>query len=75
MKTLVEGLDNAVLHTFYRNADQWLEIAEHITPDASVYLCGGTTFLQNVREQIEKLAQQPAEIRFELFSPNDWLVS
>lgn len=75
MKTLVEGLDNAVLHTFYRSADQWLEIADHITPDASVYLCGGTTFLQNVREQIEKLAEQPAEIRFELFSPNDWLVS
>lgn len=75
MKTLVEGLNNATIHTFYRDAGQWLEIAEHITPEASVYLCGGTTFLQNVREQIEKLGEQPAEIRFELFSPNDWLVS
>ncbi|GAB3594715.1 Flavohemoprotein [Corynebacterium faecale] len=75
MASLVEGLDNATLHTFYRDADQWLEVAGHITPDASVYLCGGTTFLQNVREQIQNLDEQPKEVRFELFAPNDWLIS
>ncbi len=72
---LVEGLDDAVLHTFYRDADQWLEVNGLIPDDASVYLCGGNEFLQNVRGQLQDLEAQPREIRFELFSPNDWLIS
>ncbi|APT85489.1 globin domain-containing protein [Corynebacterium aquilae] len=44
--------------------------------DADVYLCGGTGFLQNMREQIAALPadQQPATVSYELFSPNDWLI-
>lgn len=43
---------------------------------AEVYLCGGTGFLQNVREQIANLPReaQPAAVYYELFSPNDWLI-
>ncbi|PRQ11531.1 hemin transporter [Corynebacterium sp. 13CS0277] len=43
---------------------------------AEVYLCGGTGFLQNVREQIAALPAdaQPAAVYYELFSPNDWLI-
>lgn len=75
MAALVGGLANGALYTFYRDADQWLNVAGHIPSDASVYLCGGNEFLQNVRGQLENLEEQPREIRFELFSPNDWLVS
>lgn len=40
------------------------------------YLCGGTTFLQNVREQLADHADElePVGVHFELFSPNDWLI-
>src|SRR5699024_1962345 len=75
MSSLVGGLKNGALYTFYRDADQWLNVAGHIPSDASVYLCGGNEFLQNVRGQLENLEDQPREIRFELFSPNDWLIS
>ena len=41
------------------------------------YLCGGTSFLQNIREQIadNEQALGPEKVAFELFSPNDWLIS
>lgn len=59
----------------FRVAGERLEVAEFITTDADVYLCGGTGFLQNVRDQIAALDVQPRSLHFELFSPNDWLVS
>lgn len=40
-----------------------------------MYLCGGVEFLKNVREQIEALDEQPRDVNFELFAPNDWLIS
>lgn len=39
---------------------------------ADVYLCGGTSFLQNMRDQLAEL--EPASVHYELFSPNDWLI-
>ena len=41
------------------------------------YLCGGNGFLQDIRDQLEKNKETlvPTSIHFELFSPNDWLVS
>lgn len=62
-------------HEFFRAEGQRLTVAGFIPSGADVYLCGGTGFLQNVRDQIAALDEQPATVRFELFSPNDWLVS
>lgn len=62
-------------HEFFRSEGQRLSIDGLIPSGADVYLCGGTGFLQNVRDQIAALDQQPAAVRYELFSPNDWLVS
>ena len=38
------------------------------------YICGGTAFLQAVRDQLAELGIDNAHIHFELFSPNDWLL-
>lgn len=44
------------------------------------YLCGGNGFLQDVRVQLEDMAEDmagslaPAGVNVELFSPNDWLL-
>ncbi|MEJ5927663.1 globin domain-containing protein [Corynebacterium sp. H128] len=62
-------------HEFFRSEGQRLEVAGRIPSGADVYLCGGSGFLQNVRDQIAALPEQPAALHFELFSPNDWLVS
>lgn len=62
-------------HEFFRSEGQRLEVAGLIPEHADVYLCGGTNFLQNVRDQLAALPVQPHSVRFELFSPNDWLVS
>lgn len=72
---LVEKLPKAAFEIFYRDNDQWLEVAGRIPSGASVYLCGGVGFLKNVREQIEALEEQPRDVNFELFAPNDWLIS
>lgn len=72
---LVEKLPKAAFEIFYRDNDQWLEVAGRIPSGASVYLCGGVEFLKNVREQIEALEEQPRDVNFELFAPNDWLIS
>lgn len=46
-----------------------------IPQGARWYLCGGSTFLQSIREQIKTNKQlQPKDVHFELFSPNDWLL-
>ena len=44
---------------------------------ADVYICGGTNFLQAIRSNIDSLEPdaQPASVKFELFSPNDWLIN
>ncbi|HIW91991.1 MAG TPA: hemin transporter [Candidatus Corynebacterium avicola] len=43
---------------------------------ANWFLCGGNSFLQDIRGQLADHAGtlQPAALHFELFSPNDWLV-
>lgn len=69
---LVAGLPNATHEAFYRADGERLVVAGRIPEGAEVYLCGGTRFLQNVREQLEN--ERPARVHFELFSPNDWLI-
>lgn len=67
---------------FYRESDQRMNLeelaAEGLLPTgAHWFLCGGTSFLQNIREQIadNEHALAPEKVAFELFSPNDWLIS
>ena len=61
----------------YRDHGEMLKPSEHDVAGADVYICGGSAFLQSVRDDLETLPadQAPAVIRYELFSPNDWLVN
>lgn len=68
--------------SFYRDGGQRMDLetlaAEGVLPTgAHWYVCGGTSFLQNIREQIadNEQALAPEKVAFELFSPNDWLIS
>ena len=68
--------------TAYRDQGQALVLeklhsAGKLPSHADWYLCGGTKFLQNIREQLaaDNSGLAPAGIHFELFSPNDWLIS
>lgn len=72
----------ATYKPFYREGGQRMNLgelaAEGVLPTgAHWYLCGGTSFLQNIREQIAENEQAlaPEKVAFELFSPNDWLIS
>jgi nitric oxide dioxygenase len=63
------------------NGDSVVDVADlaatSVVPtDAAWYLCGGTAFLQDVREQLETAATtvRPAAVNVELFGPNDWLL-
>ncbi|MDK8891479.1 FAD-binding oxidoreductase [Corynebacterium macclintockiae] len=65
----------------YRDNGETVELAkmaeEGLIPQgAHWYLCGGSNFLQNLRDQLAEHsdALSPKEIHFELFSPNDWLI-
>lgn len=73
MEALVAKLPNATFEAFYRADGRRLEVAGRIPEGAQVYLCGGTNFLQNIREQLN--SEKPGQVHYELFSPNDWLVS
>lgn len=82
---LVEALQekgSAEHVTAYRDQGQTLDLeqlhsAGKLPSHADWYLCGGTNFLQNIREQLaaDSSGLAPAGIHFELFSPNDWLIS
>lgn len=76
-RALVAKLGNATAQASYRNEGKRLNVAEHDMAGADVYICGGNVFLQSVRGALLELPQDqaPAEIRYELFSPNDWLVN
>lgn len=47
---------------------------EHLPAGAQVYLCGSEGFLQGARDQLQALGVEEERVRFELFSPNDWLL-
>lgn len=48
--------------------------ATEFPDNADFYLCGGTGFLQAVRDQLEGRGIERSRVHFELFSPNDWLL-
>ena len=77
MERLVEQLPNARLELYFRDQGERVDAPAIIPAGASVYLCGGVRFLQAVRDQIDAIPadQAPADVHFELFSPNDWLIN
>lgn len=42
--------------------------------DAEIYLCGGSGFLQDLRDQLSAAGVDEQRVHYELFSPNDWLL-
>ena len=67
--------------TRFRNNGETVNLAELqaegvVSQEARWYLCGGTSFLQNLRDQLVECEGElsPKGIHFELFSPNDWLI-
>lgn len=72
-RALANKLPNAEVRAAFRSQGERITISEADVDGADVYLCGGANFLQAIREDLaEKL---PANVYFELFSPNDWLIN
>lgn len=78
----LSGQIGATYKLFYRESGQRMNLGELmdegvLPTGAHWYLCGGTSFLQDIREQIAdgEQALAPKKVAFELFSPNDWLIS
>lgn len=76
-RALAEALADANVTATFRSQDQRINIAEADLAGADVYLCGGAGFLQGIRDDIAALPadKAPANVYFELFSPNDWLIN
>lgn len=76
IRALAGQLDNCQLVSAERRNGELLDVAAHNLVGADVYICGGNNFLQAIRSNIDNLdaAAKPASVRFELFSPNDWLI-
>ncbi|PAT12529.1 globin domain-containing protein [Corynebacterium hadale] len=76
-RALAEALADANVTATFRSQDQRVNVAEADLAGADVYLCGGAGFLQGIRDDIAALPadKAPANVYFELFSPNDWLIN
>ena len=76
-KALVSQLDDVTAQASFRKDGALLDVSAHDLAGADVYLCGGNTFLQAVRADLDALPadKAPAGVHYELFSPNDWLVN
>ena len=77
IRALAGQLDNCQLVSAARSNGELLDVSAHNLGGADVYICGGTNFLQAIRSNIDSLEPdaQPASVKFELFSPNDWLIN
>ena len=77
IRALAGQLDNCELVSAVRSNGELLDVSAHNLGGADVYICGGNSFLQAIRSNIDSLepAAQPASVKFELFSPNDWLIN
>ena len=75
IRALAGQLDNCQLVSAARSNGELLDVFAHNLGGADVYICGGNSFLQAIRSNIASLEPdaQPASVKFELFSPNDWL--
>lgn len=70
-RELVERLPNATLQLWYEDLLS-LDGVE-LPADAEVYLCGNDGFVRAVRDQL--VGRGIDRVHYELFSPNDWLLS
>ncbi|MDN6137820.1 MAG: globin domain-containing protein [Corynebacterium casei] len=77
IRALAGQLDNCQLVSAARSNGELLDVSAHNLGGADVYICGGNSFLQAIRSNIDSLEPdaQPASVKFELFSPNDWLIN
>ena len=77
IRALAGQLDNCQLVSASRSEGQLLDVSAHNLVGADVYICGGNTFLQAIRTGLDGLEHdaKPASVKFELFSPNDWLLN
>ena len=77
IRALARQLENCQLVAAERSNGELLDITAHNLVGADVYICGGNSFLQAIRSNIDTLPDdaKPASVSFELFSPNDWLIS
>lgn len=48
--------------------------AVELPEGASVYICGSNGFLQFIRTQLDERGVAAADVHYELFAPNDWLL-
>ena len=76
-RELVDELKDGSLQTYFRSDAERVDVGALDLAGADVYLCGGTGFLQALREDLKQLPAEkaPANVYYELFSPNDWLVA
>ena len=76
-RELVDELKDGSLQTYFRGDAERVDVDALDVAGADVYLCGGTGFLQSLREDLKQLPAEkaPANVYYELFSPNDWLVA
>lgn len=75
--SLLERLPGVQSEVCYRTEGMLVDISKHDLKGADVYLCGGNAFLQALRGDLASLPAEkaPKSVRYELFSPNDWLLS
>ncbi len=73
---LLERLPEATVAHSYREDGQLIDVSDYDLAGSDVYLCGGSEFLQAIRRDLAALPvdKAPKSVRFELFSPNDWLL-
>lgn len=73
---LLERLPEVESEVCYRTEGTLIDISKQNLKGADVYLCGGSAFLQAIRDDLAKVPaeQAPRTVRYELFSPNDWLL-
>lgn len=75
--SLLERLPEVQSEVCYRTEGVLVDISGQDLKGTDVYLCGGEAFLKAVRDDLAKLPSDnaPKSVRYELFSPNDWLLS
>lgn len=77
IRELAGTLRDGSIRAYFRDKGARIDIGQLDIKGADVYLCGGTGFLQALRDDIAQLpaGQAPDNVYYELFSPNDWLVA
>ena len=76
-KALVQELGGVTAKAHFRKEGALIDVNEYDVAGADVYLCGGNSFLQALRADLAALPAEkaPADVHYELFNPNDWLVN